>query len=80
MEVIKMSNLYRYKTKCGLEVIHYQLEQFNKSYCGIGTKFGSANLKYKYNDKIYNNRYRKNEYFEKSIYFPNTFLLDLLQN
>lgn len=48
-----MNNLYKYKTKCGLEIIYYKTEGFNKSYCGIGSKFGSSNLKYKKDNKIY---------------------------
>lgn len=49
-----MNNLYKYKTKCGLDVIYYQKKDFYKSYCGIGCKFGSANLKYEINNQIYN--------------------------
>ena len=49
-----MNNLYKYKTKCGLDVLYYYKKDFYKSYCGIGTKFGSANLKYEIDNQIYN--------------------------
>lgn len=48
-----MNNLYKYKTKCGLEVLYYHKKDFYKSYCGIGTKFGSANLKYELDGNRY---------------------------
>ncbi len=49
-----MNNFYKHKAINGMECYLIKKEGFNKSYCGIGTKFGGNNLKYKINDKIYN--------------------------
>jgi predicted Zn-dependent peptidase len=49
-----MNNLHKYRAKCGLEVIYYQKKEFYKSYCGIGCKFGSSNLKYELNNQTFN--------------------------
>lgn len=43
-----MSNIYKYITRQGLKVIYVYKSNFKSSYCGIGTKFGGANLKFKY--------------------------------
>ena len=45
-----MNNMFKYKTSQGLKVIYVYKKNFKTSYCGIGTKFGGANLKFKYNN------------------------------
>lgn len=42
-----MSNYFTYKTKQGLTVIFYKRKGFVKSFCGIGCKYGGANVNYK---------------------------------
>ncbi|MBR4495925.1 MAG: insulinase family protein [Acholeplasmatales bacterium] len=49
-----MNNFYKHKAINGMECYLIKKEGFKKSYCGIGTKFGGNNLKYKIDDKIYN--------------------------
>ncbi len=49
-----MNNFYKHECINGMMAYLIKKEGFNKSYCGIGTKFGGNNLKYKEDNTIYN--------------------------
>lgn len=42
-----MNNLHKYKTKQGLSVVFIEKKGFVKSFCGIGCKYGGANIRFK---------------------------------
>lgn len=49
-----MNNYYKHICVNGMTAYLIKKEGYNKSYCGIGTKFGGSNLKFEENGKIYN--------------------------
>lgn len=46
-----MNKIHRYKTKQGLSVIFIKKKGFVKSFCGIGCKYGGANIRFKTENK-----------------------------
>lgn len=63
-----MNNYFTYKTKQGLSVIFYKRRGFVKSFCGIGCKYGGANVNYKIGDESFKSPYGIAHFIEHKLF------------
>lgn len=63
-----MNNIYKYKTSQGLNVIYVYKKNFKTSYCGIGTKYGGANLNFTNDNIIYKSKEGTAHFIEHQLF------------
>lgn len=63
-----MDNWFTYTTKQGLKVIFIKKEGFVKGYCGIGCKYGGANVRFTANHKEIRSPYGIAHFIEHKLF------------